>query len=122
MNIGNFRHMKICCPECNGLPAGCESCGETGLCCPTCNGAGKVAKLRPTRVSEIVLCPTCQLEMSTGAEYNDIAVDIAIDRYIDDWFEGRIADPVLTHRKLAEAGREEREREGPQRGRLWKHG
>jgi ribosomal protein L37AE/L43A len=120
LDIGVFRHMKICCPQCSGLPTDCEACGETGLCCPTCNGAGKVAKHRKGLVSILLLCPTCQLDMAGGAQYNEVAVNRAIDQYILDWFEGRIEDPVLTARAKQDAVRKAREVSRP--ANVWKHG
>lgn len=119
--IETFRHMKICCPQCTGLPTGCEFCGESGLCCPTCNGANVVSKgWNGARVITLP-CPTCQIELSDGPAYNEVAAERAIDRYIDDWFVGRIEDPVLTRRMEAEKERKERERTQTGRG-LWKHG
>ncbi len=120
--LSTFRHMKICCPYCSGLPTGCEECSETGLCCPTCNGQGRVAKRRQGRVSEVLLCPTCQLDMSDGAQYNEWAASAAIEQYIEDWFAGVIEDPVLTRHKLDDDTRREREEARPKERGLWRHG
>ncbi len=80
-----------------------------------------VARQREGFVSVVMPCPTCQLDMSGGNEYDEARVNNAIDRYIDDWFSGRIDDPVLTRRIGADKERKEREATYTTR-RTWKHG
>jgi hypothetical protein len=59
--------------------------------------------------------------MSDGWQFDPVRVEQAIDRYIDDWFANRIADPVLTRRIEADKERKEREATYTTR-RTWKHG
>ena len=59
--------------------------------------------------------------MSDGWQFDPVRVMNAIDRYIDDWFSERIADPVLTRRMEEDAERKQREATRTP-GRLWKHG
>lgn len=102
----------------------CEWCNDTGLCCPECRGQGKLARRRKGLGSELVLCPTCHVDMSDGAQFDPAATMRAIERYIEDWFAGVAPDEVLTRRKEDERIRAEveaRRAAQPSRG-IWRHG
>ena len=116
-----FRHMRVCCPYCEGQGAGCEWCTDTGLCCPVCRGLGWLGKWRPARASTMTRCTTCHIELSDGWEFDARAAMRAIEQYIDDWFEGRVIDEVQAREEENDAIRKAvEERRGPIR--TWKYG
>jgi len=60
--------------------------------------------------------------MSEGAQYDPVNAMRAIDRYLEDWFDGVLPDEVLAHREQVDTERKEYEATRQQGGRLWKHG
>lgn len=70
----------------------------------------------------MVRCPTCQIEMSDGWQFDGTRAMQAIEQYILDWFAGNVPDEVLTHQKEVERlAMQARARAPEPRGR-WKHG
>lgn len=122
LDLITFTHMRVCCPQCGGNPTSCKWCNETGLCCPRCRGAGWLARQHQGEASDLVRCNTCYLDMSDDAQYDPANTMRAIDRYLEDWFDGVLPDEVLAHREEVDAERKEREATRQQGGKLWKHG
>jgi hypothetical protein len=122
LDLVTFTHMRVCCPQCGGAAKSCRWCNETGLCCPRCNGAGWLAHQRQGEASEMVRCTTCYIDMSEGAQYDPANAMRAIDRYLEDWFDGVLPDEVLEHREEVEREAAARKAYQEATPRLWKHG
>jgi hypothetical protein len=121
LSLLEFRQLRICCPYCRGSLSGCAWCNGTGLCCPHCTGLGFVGIPHQGTASERVPCPTCHLDMSDGPVFDKSKCMLAIDRWIDDWLNGRAIDYELTRRKEIEEIRKQNEANPKPRRGLWKH-
>lgn len=66
-------------------------------------------------------CTTCHTEVSGGWEFDARATMFAIERYIEDWFDGVVIDEVKAREEENDAIRKAiDERRGPPRP--WKYG
>lgn len=122
LELAIFRHMAICCPYCDGMCDGCDWCNETGICCPKCRGAGFLSRHKNMKGSILERCSLCQIGMSGGYEYDPSRAMDAVDRYIVDWFDGKVFDEVESKRRENEKIREETEAMRQQYKPVWKHG
>lgn len=122
LDLRTFTHMRVCCPQCGGNPEGCKWCNGTGLCCPRCRGAGWLADRHKGGASDLVRCNTCYLDMSDGAQYDSVSAMRAIDRYLEDWFDGVLADEVTAHQEAMAEIAKEASVNRQHGGKLWKHG
>lgn len=122
-DIKEFWRMRISCPRCWAKDDDCDVCGGSGAVCPTCRGAGLLARHRYQTSSKLLPCYDCGLHMSEGWVFDMDRLRTSIERYLDDWVNGRAIDEGLTRRKADEVLRKEAEANRPPRDKEeWKHG
>ena len=123
ITLSEYRKMDICCPGCCGTTdAKCDVCDGCGYVCPVCTGwPRKLKHYLPTGAILTDPCLTCGYDASSGWEYSADRELAAVERYLDDWVNGRATSRFVTHQKEIEAARAESEAARRER-RVWKAG